>query len=341
MRLQPLIVVAWLSAYAVSCCARVLSAQPPVVQDSAQWAAAWKSLWQSYYYRTFDSVVVSAKLSRLRSSPLPRGHREVRIWVGGGLGSVQDVYRFLDDRGHVSGEVVRYWRVGSVDGLDSVERRLRELGNDYTLYSLRGSCSRFSTGARVNTCRADFTRSPDWAAVLKRAEAAGLWTLPDQWIPADGMQVLDGWGMIVELRDENRYRAYHYNNPDARTPSAENASAVAIHAALGAIDSLRKPPDVLRTYRGITTGAYQSEFVDCASGARWEFYSDLRWLTEGSTVAFQRASDSTARYVVEVVGELMPEWLARQRNSKYTQVLQIDHLVSVRPALDGVCPNER
>jgi hypothetical protein len=230
MRLHPPIVVAWLSMSVVSSCARVLNAQTPVVPDSAQRAAIWKSVWQSVYYRTFDSVVISAKLSRLRSSALPDGHREVRIWVGGGLGSPEDVYRFVDDRGHVSGELVRYWRVGSVDSEDSSDRRPGETDDDLAL-SLRGSCSRFSTGARVNTCRADFTRSPNWVAVLKRAEALGLWTLPDQWIPRDGMQVVDGWSMTVELRDGSHYRAYHYNNPDSRKPSPEAASAVAIRAA--------------------------------------------------------------------------------------------------------------
>jgi len=79
----------------------------------------------------------------------------------------------------------------------------------------------------------------------------------------------------------------------------------------------------VKTYRGITTGVYLSEFVDCASGARWEFHNELRSLAEGSKVPFQPASDSTARYVVEVVGELTPEWLARRWNSKYTRVLQI------------------
>ena len=77
MKLHLLIVVASLSNSAVTSYARVLSAQTPVVVDSAGWAAAWKSLWQSYYYRTFDSVVVSAKLSRLRASALPDGHREL------------------------------------------------------------------------------------------------------------------------------------------------------------------------------------------------------------------------------------------------------------------------
>jgi hypothetical protein len=340
-RRSALTIVAGLATSVASPYARLLSAQAPVVRDSAQWAAIRKSVWQTVYYRTFDSVVVSAGLSRLRSSALPEGQREVRIWVGGGFTTPEDLYRFVDDRGQVSGELVQYWHVGAVDGLDSVERRLREMDDDLMLSSLRGSCSRFSTGARMYTCRTDFIRPPNWAAVLQHAEAAGLWTLPEQWIPPDGMQVLDGWGMTVELRDGIRYRAYHYNNPDSRTPSPENVNAMAIRVSLGAIDSLRKTPDVVKSYRGITTGVYHSEFVDCATGARWEFYNDLRSLAAGSRVSFQPASDSTARYVVEVVGELTPEWLARRWSSKYPKVLQIFRLVSVRPAIDGACPNER
>ena len=109
---REVIVVAWLSTSVVSFHARVLSAQTPGVPDSAQWAAIRNSVWQSVYYRTFDSVVISAKVSRLRSLALAKGHREVRIWVGGGLGSVQDVYRFVDDRGHVFGELIHYGASG-------------------------------------------------------------------------------------------------------------------------------------------------------------------------------------------------------------------------------------
>jgi hypothetical protein len=74
-----------------------------------------------------------------------------------------------------------------------------------------------------------------------------------------------------------------------------------------------------------------------ATGARWEFYDELRSVADRSKVPFQPASDSTARYVVEVVGELTPEWLARRWGSKYTRVLQIFRLVSVRSTTDGRC----
>ena len=69
-------IVAWFSTFVVSSYTRGLIAQTPGVLDSAQLAAMWKSV----YYPIFDSVVVSAGLSRLRSSVLPEGRREVRIY---------------------------------------------------------------------------------------------------------------------------------------------------------------------------------------------------------------------------------------------------------------------
>jgi hypothetical protein len=79
-------IVAWFSTFVVSSYTRGLIAQTPGVLDSAQLAAIWKSV----YYPIFDSVVVSAGLSRLRSSVLPEGRREVRIWVGGGFTAPED-----------------------------------------------------------------------------------------------------------------------------------------------------------------------------------------------------------------------------------------------------------
>ena len=148
---RAVIVAAWLSASVGSFCVRGLRAQTPVVRDSAQRAATWKSVWQSFYYRTFDSVVISAKLPRLRESALADGHREVRIWFGGGLGSVQDLYRFVDDRGHVSGELIQYRRVPQVGGSDSSGGRPGETDADF-VRSLRGTCSRFSMGS-TGRCR--------------------------------------------------------------------------------------------------------------------------------------------------------------------------------------------
>jgi hypothetical protein len=97
----------------------------------------------------------------------------------------------------------------------------------------------------------------------------------------------------------------------------------------------------VRPYRGVTSGVYQTEFVDCATGERWQFHDDLRSLAQRSKVSFVPAADSGARYLADVVGELTPEWLARRWASPYPRVLQVFQLVAVQPSPSGACPDKR
>ena len=297
-----------------------------------------RGIWESVYVPGFDSVVRSAGLSPLRMTRLPRGQREARIWIGGGLGYPQDLFRFVDAGGHVSGELIRYWDAAAPNGVDEPPG---ETFHDLMLYSQSGRCSGFAVAARMGTCRGEFVSPPDWRSVLGRAEAAGLWTLPDEsTLPDDGTMVLDGWSITVELHDGSRYRAYHYGNPDAHK-SREAVQAAQLAHALDTITALLRPADVERSYRGLTSGRYRSEFIDCASGARWQFENDLRALAEGSKIAFVPAADSGARYLVEVVGELTPEWLARRWKSPYPRVLQVFQLVAVERSSGAECPGKR
>ena len=159
-------------------------------------------------------------------------------------------------------------------------------------------------------------------------------------LPPDHVVVLDGWTMVVELRDGERYRTYRYNNPESHTKWPSAAQAGEIARTLSGIDSLALPPDVWKTYRGITTGRYQSAFRSC-DGAEWEFHDALRSLVKrtppSDRVKLAPLADSSARdstlYEVEVLGELTPEWLARKWESKYPRVLQVIELRAGRPAL--------
>ena len=295
--------------------------------------------WRRVYIETFDSVAVSAGLQPLHAVSLPVGRREIRLWIGGGIGYPQDLYRFVEDRGRVTGELIRHWPDDALGGSDSLPRRSF---HDLMIYSERGRCADFRLAAGMGTCRGSFIRQPDWKNVLRRAEASDLWTLPDDSsLPSDGVMVFDGWSLVVELRDGPRYRSYHYSNPDAHKAWPQAAKAVAIARATAPIDELLRPADAMRSYRGITTGRYHSEFVDCATGERWDFNDELKSLAEHSKVTFAPGSDSTARYVVEVVGELSPEWLARQWDSKFARVLQVMRLVSVRPEHAAGCTDRR
>ena len=295
--------------------------------------------WVRIYFWDFDRVATAAQLRPLRAVTLPEGRREVRIWIGGGIGYPQELYRFTDDGRRVRGEYILYWPAPPAD--TSEGETPGETFHEIMILGQAGRCGGFRRSADTGICRALFTREPDWRAVLQRAEAGGLWTLPDEsTLPGNVPMVLDGTSMTVELRDGRTYRAYQYDVPNRRgAPESERITEIA--RSLNAIDSLLRTPDSERTYRGITSGRYRSEFRDCASGDRWQFDDDLAHMANSAGIPFVHGSDTTARYVVEVIGQLTPEWLARQFEAKYPKVLQPLRLVALQPSVDGACPPAR
>jgi hypothetical protein len=128
---------------------------------------------------------------------------------------------------------------------------------------------KLSTVEGTATCVARFAKIPDCGTLLEKAEALGLWSLPDQAsLPGDSIFVTDGWGMSVELRDGKRYRAYSYSNPQAHAwPEAKRAEAIA-----GAFQTVQRlvglvaPSLAEKIYVGIaSSGPSLSEFQQCGS----------------------------------------------------------------------------
>ena len=300
--------------------------------------------WVRIYFDHFDQGAKAAGLAPLRESALPAGEREVRLWTQVEIGVPKQLYRFTERGGRVRGEVVEYW---SLERGDFADERPGETMHDLMLYTLRGRCDHFTTSADAAACRARFRREPSWAAVLRAAESHGLWSLPDPSVlPKENTIGIDGWTMVVELRDGPRYRTYRYHNPGSHPQWASDAQASGIVGVLRGLDSLVSPPDIHRVYRGLTTGRYRSAFRSCGGEQTWDFYSDLRSMLaraqpELRATAPAQLSDSAARgetlYEVEVLGELTPEWLARRWESKYSHVLQVLELRAVRAAPDSRC----
>jgi hypothetical protein len=286
--------------------------------------------WPEVYFERFDGVAGAAGLEPLRSAVPRPGTREARIWIGGGPGYPQGLYRFVDRGGSVTGELVLHWPVGPPDTARG--ERPGETFHDLMLYNQRGRCDGFARAGETGICRALFARAPDWGRVLRRAEAEGLWTLPDESaLPDDGTLTLDGWSVTVELRDGRTYRAYQYDNPRADSPRPEARRALRIAEAMSAVDSLQRPSDVTRVYRGVTPGVYRSEFRACGGTESWRFEEELKSLAQRQGVAMpEMRADSTSRYYVEVLAQPTPEWLARQWDAKYPRVLQVFELRAVR-----------
>lgn len=297
--------------------------------------------------RRYDREAMAAGLVPLREARLGHGEREVRIWTKVELSGTVQLHRFSERDGRVRGEMVYAWHAGPPDA--SLGERTGETYHDHMLYRLRGACEGFAVAFERGACRARFRREPPWNRVLREAEANGVWTLVDQdSLPHTGFRIiLDGWSMLVELRDGASYRAYRYHCPWAHPEWRSATLATAIARSLQAIDSLMTRPDVRRVYRGLTTGGYGAAFHQCAGGDAWEFDNELRRMLQHAPASVRASAppsalDSTAHdgslYEVEVLGELSPEWLARwRRDTPYARALLPVELRSVRVAGVGKC----
>jgi hypothetical protein len=283
------------------------------------------------------------------------GEREVRLWTQVEIAVPKQLYRFVDRGGAVRGDLVYYWGAAAPD--TALGERPGETTHDLMRYMLEGQCRGFAVAEDTGVCRARFRREPPWRAVLRAAEAESLWTIPDpSALPRDGVVGADGWTIVVELRDGPRYRTYRYNSPHVHPKWPPAAQVQRIARSLGAIDSLVAPSAVRRTYRGVTTGRYERAFRACGDTSAWEFHHDLRTLAKNAppgvraalppdladtTAGDSAGRDTTALYTVEVVGEPGPAWLARRWESKFSRVLEVFELRSVRPGMAPDCVPKR
>lgn len=274
-----------------------------------------------------------AGLRTLENVRLREGSREVRVWSSS-MGYPQRLYRLMESRNGVRGEVLLYWPTRFSD-----DDRPGETFHDLIVYSHQGSCAGLARTDGVGFCRAVFAREPDWAGVLRRLDERGLETLPDpSTFPKDGILTLDGWGFQVEYRRGCAYRTYEYNNPQSHPSWPTAAQATALFRTLSAVDSLVRRSDSERVYTGITTGTYNAAFRLCDGRATWHFSEDLREAQRREPrPRWTVGDDTTTAYQVTVRGQASPEWLARRWEAVHPRVLNVYEILDVRPAPSGVC----
>lgn len=207
--------------------------------------------WTEFYLPMYDSIAVAAGLPSLQSAAVPRDTRDVRIWSSG-LGYDVELYRFVDAGGSVSGEAVLAWGAGTIRL--SAEGDSGMTTHDMDVHRKDGRCREFFVDGSVGVCRPTFRAPPDWPSTLRRLEAVGLWTLPDESVlswpgarrdPISGALVLgevvvDGFGITVELRPDTHYRTYSYNNPSLKR-HAEQAQAAELMRIINELRGLRFP----------------------------------------------------------------------------------------------------
>jgi hypothetical protein len=197
---------------------------------------------------TIDLVARVGGLSRLRPQPTNPAQRELRIWVGGGIGIPMQLLRITRDGARVRGEEI-LWLVQTLPDR-SVDERGRAFMDSVPGWLRRQfHCGRVATDTihipggqsgyqnqLIAVCRVQFTREPDWRAVLAELERHNVWSLPDaSELPRvverragyEDVVVMDGVGVTVEAWNGSRYRAYTIGNPDQQ-PFPEYRDAWAI-----------------------------------------------------------------------------------------------------------------
>lgn len=184
-------------------------------------------------------VVRAAGLTPLDEARLPRGDREIRIWIDGGMVAPSWLYRFTSSHGRVSGEIIWYWN----------EQPAPAIQMDSSVRAMLGeACAGFAHRDDASTCRAQFVRRPPWRVIVDSLDALGVWTIPDAPPPPPNIVTTDGWGAIVELRDGDAYRTYAYDNPGVHSNVPSAAHVAEIVRTVRSLDSLIVPwgPDAHR-----------------------------------------------------------------------------------------------
>jgi hypothetical protein len=170
-----------------------------------------------------DKKARAIDLTPLREKSLAHGNKEIRIWVGFGVVSPEDLLIInIDNSGNVSGRKVLTYNRDPEDWKDDPE----EL--EYFLDSIYSRCELIGSFKHLESCGLKHNEIFDWSKIYTKLEKLDIWTLPDESkLPELEIVILDGFSVFVELHDSISYRAYHYGNPGFRKDKeAQNASEI-------------------------------------------------------------------------------------------------------------------
>jgi len=181
--------------------------------------------WPDLFFWHFDRITDTLGLHPLREMQSISHDREIRIWLSSF--SSANLFRLIESDGAVSGAVYRSWPEKYGSGASFHERMVD---------SLADRCGDFRLKDGKASCRAILDPIPDWNSLLSHVELGGLWTLPDpSRLPPINRFQSDGWGIVVELHDGERYRTYRYHFPIAAESWPEGRAAKTIAEAFSAL----------------------------------------------------------------------------------------------------------
>jgi hypothetical protein len=166
-------------------------------------------------------------------SELPSGHREVQIWVGFGLIEPETFTRIHTDGTSVRGSKIFWWSRATDRAAEAnADRDPNLISNGELHANLRktAGCGPRRRRGQYEMCAATLAAGQSWQGILQSLDSLGIDAL------SNGTAMgLDGWSVVVEVRDGASYRTYSYWMPEATAPEPEVRRAAGIVELLNRI----------------------------------------------------------------------------------------------------------
>lgn len=165
-----------------------------------------------------DALVAALELPALRSEPLRRGERELRLWPSNGPGAPSLFVRVVDGRTSDVAEAFAYWQEGPLTRDPGVratfEARVRE----------QRGCGPIRYANGYGFCRLKSAEPARARAVVAYLDSIGAWRAAES-DPNGGQMViqLDGQSLRVEIRRGSRYDAQWYKGRNLTAGSVAEA----------------------------------------------------------------------------------------------------------------------
>lgn len=185
----------------------------------------------AYRLRKVGSAVGWAPL--WTATNVPAGHREIRIWIGFGLFAPQTVTQITSDGTSVRGKKIFWWPAPTDAESEAEADRdssRTSKGELYTELRKTVGCGARQRSGKYEWCAASLAPGQTWVVILRTLDSLGVTTLPDAAsLSPPARSGLDGWSMVVEVREGPNYRTYEYWSPEksADQPEVRRAAAIA------------------------------------------------------------------------------------------------------------------
>jgi hypothetical protein len=173
------------------------------------------------------------------ATPLPPEQREMRAWVGFGLFAPETFTQITSDGHSVHGRRIFWWTAATDSAAEAaMERDSTRISNRELYENLRATagCGPIWKHDDYEMCAVELAPKESWAGILAQLDSLGVGTLPDaRTLSPPAAMGLDGWGIVVEVRDGSSYSTYSYWMPDENAPQPEVRRAAQIARVLAYI----------------------------------------------------------------------------------------------------------